>query len=97
MVTLNAKGTSSYSWMTPEKITALIKGHRVGEHAAQGFKLYSRRCDNVVHDAKQKFALHKDLACDQKIRVLGDSARQRIFDRNDCGGTPPLHPVEYFE
>jgi len=60
--------------MAPEKITALIKGHRVGQYAAHGFKLYSRRCDNVVHDAKQKFALHKDLACHQKIRVLSDSA-----------------------
>jgi hypothetical protein len=84
--------------MAPEKITALIKGHRVGQYAAHGFKLYSRRCDNVVHDAKQKFALHEDLACDQKIRVLSDRACQRIFDRNDCGGSrPTLHPVEYLE
>src|SRR5258707_2014229 len=52
------------SGMAPEKITALIEGHGVGQHAAQGFKLYSRRCDDVVHDAKQKFALYKDLAYD---------------------------------
>ncbi len=84
--------------MALEKITALIKGHRVGQYAAHGSKLYSRRCDNVVHDAQQKFALYEDLACDQKIGVLSHRACQRIFDRDDCGGSrPTLHPVEYLE
>src|SRR5215470_699190 len=48
--------------MFPEKITALLKRHRMGEYALDSLHPDSRRCDQVMHDAQAELPLHEKVA-----------------------------------
>ena len=43
----------------------------------------SRRRDQIVHYAQQKFLFDKNLARQQQIKMLSHGPGQRILDRND--------------
>jgi hypothetical protein len=51
-----------------------------------------------VHDAQQEFGLNENIPCYQKIGVLGDCARKRVLDGDDCGADgSALHAIEHFD
>jgi hypothetical protein len=83
--------------MAAKEIATLVERDGMGERAAQSAEFYSRGGDYVVDNSQAKFGLNENIPRQQQVGMLGDRARQRVFDGDDSGGHGILfHAIENF-
>ncbi len=68
--------------MSRKKAPALRQGHGMRKHAIDVFQ---RRCnpDQVVPDAQLRFAHHRYVMLQKKVKVLQNRSSQAVLNRND--------------
>jgi hypothetical protein len=72
--------------MAAKEIATLVERDGMGERAAQSAEFYSRGGDYIVDNSQAKFGSNENIPRQQQVGMLGDRARQRVFDGDDGGG-----------
>ena len=71
--------------MFGEKAAALRERHGVREYAIDIADRSAGDGNQVVSDAKERFANDFDVMLEQEVEMLEDRARETVFDWNDGG------------